>query len=457
MKCGSIETTLFYNGEVDGTALQQTLAGLLERYPSFAGRPRLTGSPTAHVEGCTIVGGSGCGVPFVELEIEGSATTAAADPSLWRSRGGLANVPTIWQPDGAYDCTAPLMTVNLVRFTEGGTAVGIAINHGLVDGNGQAQVIRTLSMAHERGWDHLEVPELVVERPSCLLASSYTDLGGTDLAAPPDNDYFDFLRDIPSLLMKHARDNDLWQTVMRTTKENSYARIYVSREELQDIKRRDLAKSSTDALVARLTMSFLAAFPPEPDNCMQATFPRVIIDLRSPRCPLFPTNYLGNCVGMMIMESISCGDSLESTGQKIRRSLGLLRGGGQGQANAIASWAEYYCKSWAKSGTQPHLCPKSSELLSVDVDKVCAETKERQFLTFNIQQSFRRLDATFGAGACFDLFHQKLGGAHVLIEDAPGGVYIYLEGQSFPMHYKKNPAEWIASMESDEFRRLLLQ
>ncbi|MGF1430712.1 acyltransferase [Kitasatospora sp. LaBMicrA B282] len=127
----------FYRRPLDGAALRAALERTLARYPIAAGRLRKDpdGGYSVH---CT-----DAGVHFVEVHRAEPLPEHGPD-----SRAGAGLKRYLHQPNpfSVVDGDAPLLAVQLTRLADGGSVLGVALNHTLADG--------TSMLAFLESWSH---------------------------------------------------------------------------------------------------------------------------------------------------------------------------------------------------------------------------------------------------------------------------------------------------------------
>ena len=446
MRLWYIESTHFFPGKLDAVAVRSSLEGLLARYPSFAGRVKRTCSHNdggAQVErrtepknvwvGYEVVVDESSGIPLLEIALSGTSKVAANDRALWHSRG-LANIPALSEViNGAEetmeDQAPPLMTVVLADFAEGGSALAVAINHGLVDGKGYAELLKTWSRAHCLGWDHSDVPALEVKRPQCLLHPT---------VAPTSGDLF---CDTRTQLGCEAFCKTI-EPLIRSLSGRARARIYFSWAELRAFKastsyngqRKKETPTSTEALAARVWCAFSKLLlPPSPTRW--AIQPTMLTQMRSPRHSEIPRTFLGNCVQGLYSPAIQVDDQASD--------LRTLLCTGFHDAGALMADDEV-----SKSAMAEKLSQKISNFQAGVWGSPTPQRTEKG-VGVNAMQSFRVFGLDFGAGNALGYIPNNLGN-NMQIEETVGGVNVLLQVPHWAA--STAPSDWLEQVESPSFR-----
>ena len=497
-----IEATYFYEEEVDVSALRSSLSGLLARYPSFAGRARKrqslssenggtdntscsysSASTSSLWSGYEVVTASASspsdasGVPLLEIAVDGSMSEAMVDSSH-RDSHGFANMPDLAEAAGngqPFSETTPLMTVTVAKFgSGGGSALAVAVSHGLVDGKGFAELMKTWSFAHEHGWDHPEVPVLVVERPDCLIDGVSTASTLSTIPAPAPAPAPAETSDNTGACVcdvrtaqgfgqhVHGFEPMIWNLAGRRR-----ARNFFSWGEISALKSdtpcegsqgtptsamRGGTPTSTEALGARIWRAFSdivfpiltanESYSASPSLSLAAEHkvqPYLLAHMRSPRHPDISAEFLGNCV-----QELSGGIVDNPT------DLGAICGQFRAATEMVRN------KSTLATVVDAHETKirglKDGILLSIGSAPSADATPVHRW-QLNAKQSFRVMDHAWGAGPCVGVIPVNAG-ADLQIIDAPGGVHIYLGCPSWAS--ETAPSDWIESVESSAFRTAVL-
>jgi hypothetical protein len=477
-----VESTHFYDRRLDVAAIRRSLEGMLALYPSFGGHARkphagsFTGMDHAKPtlwSGYSVITDADGGIPLVQIEMPGTAADAANSKELRQSRG-LANIPNLGYIQGKYlfDENSPLMTVTVVHFTNGGSALGIAINHGLVDGCGYAMLLKAWSFAHVHGWEHPDTPVLQCERPPCLLAEanasstvrcsskSSGEEGGplpTTATATATT----------SPVTKPSLQDEAYTCDVRTTRGlTSYlltfepwvwntagqprARVFFSWSELKTMKEttpcmvkgQHLTPSSSAALGARLWIAFAELLLPMPQPLHRQVQPYVVAEMRAPRNQKIAPGFLGNCMDQLRSDLV--GDTA---------NLGAMCGGFQAASSMLLD------HDVLKALTDTML-----EETVVDVGRglwgkisqlsaTLNPNSSTHACGINALQSFRLMGLDFGAGDCIGYIPYNIG-SRLQMDEALGGMHVYLQP---PMWAASTaPTDWIARTESASFRARVL-
>jgi hypothetical protein len=182
--------------------------GLLARYPSFAGRAKKSANAfhsfSDHAASLLNVaspiwsddqvvvpsGGSGPnaggGVPLLEIQVEGTVAAAMVDPTHRNARG-FANIPDLEEAVGKgrnFSNETPLFTVTLVHFADGGSALAIAVSHGLVDGKGFAELMKMWSFGTVLVFRQDFALEDAIGSHACSLETNMRMTNGIPLGSP---------------------------------------------------------------------------------------------------------------------------------------------------------------------------------------------------------------------------------------------------------------------------------
>jgi hypothetical protein len=433
-----IETTHFFPERIDTDAIRVSLEGLLTKYPSFAGRARKDASKSNTIwNGYVIVSDSNGGVPLVELEMDGDATKAVNNPEYWHGRG-LANVPALSQLSSTGELDAPLMTVVIAHFTGGGSALGVAVNHGLVDGKGNAELLKAWSFAHINGWDHPDVPVLQVERPACLLPAAEDD------TSEPNDVVFDTRSVKGQLSFCKETEPSFWKTAG-----NPRARLFFSWADLSIMKASTPHNgkgriSSTEAVGARVWVAFMNLLRPACDSKGSERWirPYMMTQMRSPRHHAIPPNFLGNCVEGLYspLVHMNSGSDLTALATGFRAAGALFQD--ETSKHAVVDKLANKIVNVTKG-----IWGSSAAASTSDDGKNKAE-----LCGINAIQSFRLFGLNFGAGSCIGHIPFNLGNS-LLIEEANGGVHIFLQP---PAWANIQTQDWVTQVESECFRSSVL-
>ena len=454
-----IESTHFFDGPLDVEAVRRSLTGLVEKYPSFAGRPRKTGKGVSLWSGYSVITDTSGGIPLVQINVEGTAAAAADAPEHRQSRG-FANIPAMGRfsnpllANGARyvsDHEAPLMTVTIVHFAGGGSALGVAINHGLVDGCGFAKVLKAWSFAHVHGWDHPDTPILVTERPECLLPSTP--------AEPPSStasswNPFSRLKKMVNVAPEYSCDvRSVWGSFLYMYNYEPFvwkmagqprARVFFSWKELKALKAQTpcnagntdptgvVTPSSSAALGARLWIALSEVMLPVPQPANRQVQPYVVAELRSPRISTVHPNFIGNCVCALRPGLVSDPQNLGSLCGAFNNASGML-------TDPIAM------KGVVNSLVNKHI--------NFDKGVIGLDPNDRDLCGINAMQSYRLMGLDFGAGHCIGFIPANYG-SKLQMDEAHNGVHVYL--QTPPWAAASAPTDWIARLESEAFRSRVL-
>lgn len=462
-----LESTHFFQESLDTDAIKSSLEQLLARYPSFAGRAKkrtarrqkgkgeVEGEVAADHKniwkGYQVVVDENCGVPLVEIELPGTAADAANDPALWHSRG-LASIPSLSDViNGAAETTTktspPLMTVVVTQFSGGGSALGVAVNHGLVDGKGYAELLKTWSLGHRLGWDHADVAKLQVARPQFLLQSS---------CAPASDDVvFDTRTQAECDTFCRVTEPTIWRSAGQAR-----ARIYFTWAELRDFKAntacyereiKPACPTSTEALAARVWCAFFERVLRSAAPTDRAIQPQLMTQMRCPRNPQIPSNFLGNCVEGLYSPLIQ----VDSNTKTLQPDLRTLLCTGFRAAGALME------DDASKHVMITKLSQKISNILAGFWGSSAAGSKKMQgagkhddsiridLFGVNAMQSFRVFGLNFGLNDSVGYIPHNLG-CPFQIEEASGGVYVLL--QVPPWAKSSAPSDWLEQVESLAFR-----
>jgi hypothetical protein len=468
-----LEGTFFYKERLDAAAIKRTLAGLLTLYPSFAGRARkpeasMFGMNSKHTlwSGYSVISDDSGGVPLVLVEMPGTATAAANSVEL-RQQRGLANVPDLgyFQTKYLFAEDTPLMTLTVVHFTDGGSALGLGISHGLVDWCGFTMVLKALSFAHLNGWDHPEMPILQCKRPLCLLAempasnrandsTHEPSLAGTSditisIPKPPPKEEL-HICDVRSVqgLAKHllSFEPHFWNSAGQPR-----ARLFFSWDELKTIKEmtpcivngENVTPSSSVALAGRLWIAFSEIILPTPQSQNRHVQPYVMAQMRAPRIQAVAPNFLGNC-----MEAIRANNVVQDP-----NNLGEMCGGFHAANSKLLD--DKVLKEVSDTMMDETVVNFGLGLawkcaLNVDAFGPNSITHD---CGLNAMQSFRVMAVDFGAGETIGYIPANVG-SRLSIDNAPGGVEVYL--QVPPWAAPTAPADWLARTEAESFRSRVL-
>jgi shikimate O-hydroxycinnamoyltransferase len=155
----------FYRERLDGAALRASLARTLRHFPILAGRLRS--------EGGLGVTCSDAGVRFVEVERAEPMPDYGPDRPAKRDLKRLVRaVNPLW----VINRDTPLVTVQLTHMADGGSVLGVCINHSLVDGTSYMAFLESWSREH-RG---LPYPEPSHDRPRLDAAGERAEPGARD-------------------------------------------------------------------------------------------------------------------------------------------------------------------------------------------------------------------------------------------------------------------------------------
>ena len=188
----SIPMVWFYSEALDEEKLIASLRTALADYPVLCGRyapADPAGAPPAAVRLCN------AGVPVRICTVQGSAATATAHlptvadapPSFFATDAADPYLPPHAPGflDGG-DPDEPLLAVQISHLAAGGTALGVVVHHGVLDGEAQIGFVVNWSRAF-RGWPPEPAPlhdRSAVERlPGA--APSPAEAAGADLERPP--------------------------------------------------------------------------------------------------------------------------------------------------------------------------------------------------------------------------------------------------------------------------------
>lgn len=507
-----LESTHFYVERLDTAAIRSSLIGLLTRYPSFAGRVQKSiGSADIKERDVPIwceyqvitpnICSDDGGVPVLEIEVEGTVGTAMVDPKHRNARG-FANIPNLSQctfNDQEIAAKTPLFTVTVVHFVDGGSALAVAVSHGLVDGKGFAELMKMWSFAFEYGWDHCDVPKLLMERPLCLFdgkrheasppKQSNNSLKGNgngetpcayDVRTPQDLQRYTqvFEPMIWNCAGKpRARMYFTWAelSVLKTTtpchlqnfksgstavaleiekkKKKLSADVLLSLESSNNIGSNDMVSSDTNsvdqrresgtqlpsssvALAARVWIAFSKLMLPHPSS-KRLVQPYLLAQLRSPRHPEIPPQFAGNCVQNLYGAFIAEHTDLGAVCGEIHAASGLVDG--EAAQGAVADAFDMKIQHLAKGRMLANFGKGVEE--------------EMHLLQINAKQSFRVLNIEFGAGVCCGYIPCNLGSDMQIVE-AHGGLHVYLGCPSWAMDTA--PTNWTKAVETTAFRNQIL-
>ena len=524
-----IEATYFFEEQLDLSALRSSLCELLARYPCFAGRARKrrqqqqptngenTGADSLWA-GYSVVtdsttsesSSSASGVPLIEIAVDGSVSEAMVDSSH-RDSHGFANMPDLAEAAGGgrpFSETTPLMTVTVVKFGKGGgSALAVAVSHGLVDGKGFAELMRAWSFGHEYGWDHPNVPVLIVERPSCLLDGGSTSgrgsggrgaqkavrsaaVSGTGAAnsSPPAGAERAISQTPPPASADsensgacvcdvrtaqgfeqhvHGFEPMVWNAAGRRR-----ARVYFAWDEMRALKtktrcasshsaahtpsaKRTITPTSTEALGARIWLAFSDIVFPVPLQPEEAGLSPSALTaaaghkaqpylLAHMRFPRHP-EIPAQFLGNCV-EELS-GDIVD-TPTDLGAVCGQFHAASETARDASALTKVIAAHEAKIRGLNEGVLPAIGSAPSANANAAPVHRYQ-----LNAKQSFRVMDHAWGAGQCVGVIPLNAG-ADLQIIDAPGGVHVYLGCPSWAS--ETAPADWIEQVETSTFRTRVL-
>ena len=181
----------FFRTTLDPGQLQESLHIFAKRYPSFSSRiiaHRRSASPFC---GYALHPNGEIPLHIVRKSILGYDEVAYPDPALHVGNhshlydpptglGLLSLVPSL-TPHSVFAGDRPVLELQLTQFQQGGSAIGVAISHGVVDAKGMHLV-----MSNILPWSNVRRTDQLVESRECLenMASFHeddADDGGLDL------------------------------------------------------------------------------------------------------------------------------------------------------------------------------------------------------------------------------------------------------------------------------------
>lgn len=170
----TIAATWYFQKTIDAGQLRMSLARLVRRHPALGGRVmRPLGWHHSALHGfqvCSHEGGPG--VMHVRHE-PGTSWDAAAVPDPKRQQ--IHHVPTAAVMSGR----APPFAAMLTNFASGGSSLGIAMSHALVDAHGFYSVVREWARLHAIDDDHFDDSDLIFDRECTEVAEERAAQLGT--------------------------------------------------------------------------------------------------------------------------------------------------------------------------------------------------------------------------------------------------------------------------------------
>lgn len=267
---------LFFHKSLDGAELRASLARTLRSFPLLAGRARRDpdGEVRVHCENA--------GARFLQV--------LAADPmpEYGPQHPPTAELKRYYQETSPYrvvDRDTPLLVVKLTQMAGGGSALGVSIDHALVDGASFMQFLACWSSEH-RGLGYPEPchDRSIVEELSAPARDGGAERGSTSFA-------------VASRRQRMA----LIARLLVNTRKTSTVRLRYTAEEVQAVKDAVMADldgtgqwvSTNDALVAHLWQC-VGRLRARPDEARETL--GLISDLRIRLGDAVPSNYFGNAV-----------------------------------------------------------------------------------------------------------------------------------------------------------------
>ncbi|MFF4402317.1 acyltransferase [Streptomyces sp. NPDC001480] len=267
--------TFYYRRTLDAAALRASLAATLPHYPL------LTGRLVRDDDGGLSVVCADAGIPFTESHSDRTMPEYGLDRSAKQDLNSYIHRAAAFRVVG-HD--VPLLTVRITHMRGGGSVLGVAINHSVVDGSGYLDFLQHWSRVHH-GLQHRAAP----------YARTLLD-HVADGAAPGAEDHSDQY----ALVSGRRKFGFIWRVNAGARRVRTVTLRFAADEvrALQEHARAGLAGrgpriSAGDALSAHL-WQVLAELRARPDDSTERL--GMVVGLRSALRAALPDGYWGNAV-----------------------------------------------------------------------------------------------------------------------------------------------------------------
>jgi shikimate O-hydroxycinnamoyltransferase len=299
----------FYRNRVDATALRDSLTRTLADYPVVTGR--LTKDP----DGGFSVLCDDAGVRLTEVEHPGTLPAYGFDRRAEKDIGRFLDQVN---PFKVVDGKAPLLTVKLTRFADGGSVLGITINHVIADDFSLLRFMEDWSR-RLRGLAADDGPTPCHDRT--LLDALGATAPGRARAA---NREFAVTSRLAKLAMVGKLVLRAGQLATVTVRFSPGEVTALKGAAMADLAGTDRWVSTNDALSAHL-WQMLGDLRTEPRRTWDTL--GVVVDLRSRLAGALPEQYWGNAAGQLYLSMATHelrSGSLGTVAEAVRGGLGGL-------------------------------------------------------------------------------------------------------------------------------------
>ncbi|WP_128376164.1 acyltransferase [Streptomyces cavernae] len=266
--------TFYYRQSLDTAALRASLTATLAHYPLLTGR-------LVRDDGGLGVVCNDAGIPFTESHSDRPM------PEYGSDRSARPDLRSYIHPAGALRVVGhdvPLLTVQVTHMRGGGSVLGVAINHSIVDGSGYLDFLRHWSRVHH-GLPHIAAPYARTLLDGVADgAPPGSERHSTQYVLVPGRQKFGFLwrvnagaRRVRTVTLRFAADE------VRALKEHARAGLAGT----------GLRISAGDALSAHL-WKVLAQLRARPGDSVERL--GIVVGLRSALRAFLPDGYWGNAV-----------------------------------------------------------------------------------------------------------------------------------------------------------------
>ena len=408
----TIEATWCYPGHLDIMALQASLDTLLKVEPLIGGRILRSSQSTSPFDGFYLNGSSSTSVVVHARSEQGTSRDIAMISDLG---GRFHRRPP--EPEAVMGGRVPVISVCATNFDGGGSALAVAMSHGIVDASGFYRTVARWSRLHEGRERDVSCPLLSRECILKLLSDRQVRARGGEAETAP-----------AALDLSSWRGALLWRLV----------RLF-GRQQLSERPLRALISFTADEveMIRAACSSAGEAKPPTANEALSATLSRGIgrllgldgswrlqsvVDMR--RHALLPPGFLGNAFHVLQTEQ----------SQLTEQSL----------ADACAT---FRCLGQSARRDPAHVTDTWLERLALlEEGRLTGEATGSQTITTNFQCRLPSLDASFGAGAPLRVV-PGVGDTIQMVAAPAGGIDVFLNLAGLPA-----PADWIRTVQSDAFR-----
>jgi hypothetical protein len=149
-----IEVTWFFRSSIEPGSLQASFQALVKKYPPLSGVvTRMPGHHRSPLHGWHVTSpkfvGRGATIALHAQHERGTSWQAAALPDP--ASGSRTLMRGAQSASKIMSGSAPVVAATLTNFTDGGSAIGLAVSHALMDASGVYRLAREWSQLHEQG------------------------------------------------------------------------------------------------------------------------------------------------------------------------------------------------------------------------------------------------------------------------------------------------------------------